>query len=60
MVTEIHRIAGATTWANTDFLAGTGADADAKVDSSTSFSFQVGASTGTPNQIKVTIGTMDA
>ena len=60
MVTEIDRIAGATTWANTELLAGTGADADAKVDSSTTFSFQVGASTGTPNQIEVSIGAMDA
>lgn len=60
MVTEIDRIAGATTWANTELLAGTGADADAKVDSSTTFSFQVGASTGTPNQVEVTIGAMDA
>jgi flagellin len=60
MVTEIDRIAGATTWANTDLLAGTGANAAAKVNSSVTFSFQVGAATGTQNQIAVTIGAMDA
>jgi flagellin len=60
MVTEIDRIAGATTWAGTDLLAGTGANAAAKVDSTATFSFQVGAATGTQNQISVTIGAMDA
>ena len=51
---------GATTWANTDLLAGTGANAAAKVNRSVTFSFQVGAATGTQNQIAVTIGAMDA
>ena len=60
MVTEIDRIAGATTWAGSDLLAGTGANAAAKVDSTATFSFQVGAATGTPNQISVNIGAMDA
>ena len=60
MVIEIDRIAGATTWANTDLLAGTGANATAKVDSEATFSLQVGAATGTQNQVSVTIGAMDA
>merc|ERR1711865_548855 len=49
MSTEIDRIAGTTTWAGTSLMA-TG---------TTTFSFQVGAATGTQNQISVDINEMD-
>jgi flagellin len=55
MVTEIDRIASSTTWANSDLLAG-----DGTANSNKAFSFQVGANTGTKNQISVTINAMDA
>jgi flagellin len=49
MSTEIDRIAGTTTWAGAQLM-----------DAATStFSFQVGAATGTQNQIAVTIKTMN-
>ena len=54
MITEIDRISGATTWANSDLLAG-----DGTADSAKTFSFQVGAATGTKNQISVSIGSLD-
>ena len=47
---EIDRIAGTTTWAGADLME----------DATTTFSFQVGAATGTQNQIAVTIKTMNA
>jgi flagellin len=50
MVTEIDRIAGTTTWAGADLME----------DTTTTFSFQVGAATGSKNQIEVTINTMNA
>jgi flagellin len=50
MSAEIDRIAGTTTWAGSSLMA-TG---------TTSFSFQVGAATGTQNQIAVDINEMDA
>ncbi|MDB3927820.1 flagellin [Paracoccaceae bacterium] len=50
MTTEIDRIAGTTTWAGADLME----------DATTTFSFQVGAATGTQNQIAVTIKTMNA
>jgi flagellin len=50
MTTEIDRIAGTTTWAGADLMD----------DATTTFSFQVGAATGTQNQIAVTIKTMNA
>ena len=54
MITEIDRISGATTWANSDLLAGDGTAGSAKT-----FSFQVGTATGTKNQISVSIGSLD-
>jgi flagellin len=50
MTAEIDRIAGTTTWAGESLMA-TG---------TTTFSFQVGAATGTQNQISVDINEMDA
>ena len=50
MTAEIDRIAGTTTWAGSSLMA-TG---------TTTFSFQVGAATGTQNQISVDINEMDA
>jgi len=51
MLTEIDRIAGTTTWAGASLMAD---DTNATV-----FSFQVGAATGTQNQISVSIGGMN-
>jgi len=50
MTTEIDRIAGTTTWAGADLME----------DTTTTFSFQVGAATGAKNQISVSIATMNA
>jgi flagellin len=50
MSTEIDRIAGTTTWAGANLM-----DASAGTD----FSFQVGAATGTQNQINITIDSMN-
>ena len=50
MTTEIDRIAGTTTWAGADLME----------DATTTFSFQVGATTGAKNQISVSILTMNA
>ena len=50
MTTEIDRIAGTTTWAGANLM-------DA---ATSSFSFQVGAATGTQNQIAVNISKMNA
>ena len=49
MSTEIDRIAGTTTWAGANLME----------DSVTDFSFQVGAATGTKNQISVDIKSMN-
>ena len=49
MGTEIDRIAGTTTWAGANLMQ----------DTTTDFSFQVGAATGAQNQIKVTIDSMN-
>ena len=51
MLTEIDRIAGTTTWAGASLMAD---DTTATV-----FSFQVGAATGTQNQISVSINGMN-
>ena len=48
MSTEVDRIAGTTTWAGTDLMAA----------GTSSFSFQVGAATGSLNQISVDINVM--
>jgi flagellin len=50
MITEIDRIAGTTTWAGEDLMSQATQD----------FTFQVGAATGTDNQIKVTVKGMSA
>ena len=50
--TEIDRIAGVTTWAGNSVMDGGGS-------TSKTFSLQVGAATGTKNQIAVSIGAMD-
>jgi flagellin len=52
--TEIDRIAGVTTWAGNSVMDG-GAGGTTKT-----FSLQVGAATGTKNQIAVAIGAMDS
>ena len=52
MTTEIDRIAGTTSWAGESLMANDAANTD--------FSFQVGAATGTQNQITVNIAGMDA
>ena len=51
MLTEIDRIAGTTTWAGASLMADDAATTD--------FSFQVGAATGTQNQITVNIAGMN-
>jgi len=50
MVNEVDRIAEATTWAGTNLLLGDGTS-----NSEKAFSFQVGAATGTQNQINVAV-----
>ena len=50
MTTEIDRIAGTTTWAGSNLMNA----------ATSTFSFQVGAATGTQNQIAVTIKKMNA
>ena len=57
MVTEIDRISHATTWAGSALLNGNAAGA---VDTTATFSLQVGSATGTQNQISVSIGSMNA
>ena len=57
MVTEIDRISHATTWAGSALLNGNAAGA---VDTTATFSLQVGSATGTQNQISVSIGSMTA
>jgi len=54
LTTEIDRIAGVTTWAGNSVMSGTGS-----ANSTKTFSLQVGAATGTKNQIAVAIGAMD-
>jgi flagellin len=50
MITEIDRIAGTTTWAGENLMSA----------ATQAFSFQVGAATGTDNQITVTVKGMSA
>jgi flagellin len=57
MVTEIDRISHSTTWAGSALLNGNAAGA---VDTTATFSLQVGSATGTQNQISVSIGSMNA
>jgi flagellin len=54
LISEIDRIAGVTTWAGNSVMAGTGS-----ANSTKTFSLQVGAATGTKNQVDVAIGAMD-
>ena len=51
MVTEIDRIAGTTTWAGANLMDDS---------TGTTFSFQVGAATGSANQINIKINAMSA
>jgi flagellin len=55
LLTEIDRIAGVTTWAGNSVMAG-----DGTVNSSKTFSLQVGAATGAKNQIEVVVKAVDA
>jgi flagellin len=54
LTTEINRIAGVTTWAGNSVMDG------GEAVTTKTFSLQVGAATGTKNQIAVAIGAMDA
>ena len=54
LTSEINRIAGVTTWAGNSVMDGGSAG------TTKTFSLQVGAATGTKNQIAVAIGAMDA
>ena len=55
MVNEVDRIAEATTWAGTNLLLGDGTS-----NSEKAFSFQMGAATGTQNQINVAVKSLTA
>jgi flagellin len=55
LLTEIDRISGVTTWAGNSVMAG-----DGTANSSKTFSLQVGAATGTKNQIEVVVKSVDA
>ena len=55
MVNEMDRIAEATTWAGTNLLLGDGTS-----NSEKAFSFQVGAATGTQNQLNVAVKSLTA
>jgi flagellin len=55
LLTEIDRISGVTTWAGNSVMAG-----DGTASSSKTFSLQVGAATGTKNQIAVVVKSVDA
>jgi flagellin len=58
--TEIDRIAGVTTWAGNSVMDGGGGATTTATPASKTFSLQVGAATGTKNQIDVAINAMDA
>ena len=58
--TEIDRIAGVTTWAGNSVMDGGGGASTTASPASKTFSLQVGAATGTKNQIEVAIKAMDA
>jgi flagellin len=58
--TEISRIAGVTTWAGNSVMDGGGGETSTATPASKTFSLQVGAATGTKNQIEVAINAMDA
>jgi flagellin len=60
LTTEISRIAGVTTWAGNSVMDGGGGTSTTASPASKSFSLQVGAATGTKNQINVAIKAMDA
>ena len=56
LLTEIDRISGVTTWAGNSVMAG---DPTGTSNSSKTFSLQVGAATGTKNQIEVVVKSVD-
>jgi flagellin len=58
--TEIDRIAGVTTWAGNSVMDGGGGASTTASPASKTFSLQVGAATGTKNQIAVAINAMDS
>jgi flagellin len=60
LTTEIDRIAGVTTWAGNSVMDGGGGASTTASPASKTFSLQVGAATGTKNQIAVAIKAMDA
>jgi flagellin len=60
LTTEINRIAGVTTWAGNSVMDGGGGASTTASPASKTFSLQVGAATGTKNQIAVAIKAMDA
>jgi len=60
LTTEIDRIAGVTTWAGNSVMDGGGGATTTASPASKTFSLQVGAATGTKNQIAVAINAMDA
>jgi flagellin len=58
--TEIDRIAGVTTWAGNSVMDGGGGASTTASPASKTFSLQVGAATGTKNQISVAVNAMDS
>jgi flagellin len=60
LTTEINRISGVTTWAGNSVMDGGGGASTSAAPASKTFSLQVGAATGTKNQIAVAINSMDA
>jgi flagellin len=60
LTTEIDRISGVTTWAGNSVMDGGGGASTTASPASKTFSLQVGAATGTKNQIAVAIKAMDA
>jgi flagellin len=56
LIEEIDRISGVTTWAGNSVMAG---DPIGTANSSRTFSLQVGAATGTKNQINVVVKAVD-
>ena len=60
LISEIDRIAGVTTWAGNSVMDGGGGASTTASPASKTFSLQVGAATGTKNQIDVAINAMDS
>ena len=58
--TEIDRISGVTTWAGNSVMDGGGGASTTASPASKTFSLQVGAATGTKNQINVAVNAVDS